>query len=72
MTDFIERLQTEYSELGDKISSLQDFIHSDEYNLISDNQADLLIEQLEYMLKYQGVLSVRLALIRKEARKFEK
>ena len=65
MTTFIERLETEKSELDDKISKLNNFLNSDNFKTISEYQQLKLTEQVTYMMLYSRVLNERLQDLKK-------
>ena len=65
MTTFIERLETEKSELDDKISKLNNFLNSDNFKTISEYQQLKLTEQVTYMTLYSRVLNERLQDLKK-------
>lgn len=65
MTTFIERLETEKSELDDKISKLNNFLNSDNFKTVSEYQQLKLTEQVTYMTLYSRVLNERLQNLKK-------
>ena len=65
MTTFIERLETEKSELDDKISKLNNFLNSDNFKTVSEYQQLKLTEQVTYMMLYSRVLNERLQDLKK-------
>ena len=60
MSDFIQRVVTEKSELDEKIAKLEAFTKSDAFNGIDDVQRGLLKIQLNAMATYSQVLEERL------------
>lgn len=63
MSDFKERLLTEKKELADKISKLQLFIVSPNFDKIDIGQQDLLNKQLPAMQEYCDIVTERIELI---------
>lgn len=59
--DFKARLLEEKQALETKIKKLEDFIHSDKMNSVSDKQQSLLTLQLRYMNSYYSIVSERTA-----------
>ena len=64
MTTFIEQLETEKSELDDKISKLNNFLNSNNFKTVSYQQSKLT-EQVAYMTLYSRVLNERLQDLKK-------
>jgi len=60
MSDFIQRVVTEKSELDEKIAKLEAFTKSDAFNGIDNVQRGLLKIQLNAMATYSQVLEERL------------
>jgi len=60
MSSVKERLQVEYSDLGNKIELLENFIGSEKFENVSPVQQTLLIIQLDAMKTYRQVLSHRI------------
>jgi len=60
MSDFIQRVVTEKSELDEKIAKLEAFTKSDAFNGIDNVQRGLLKIQLNVMATYSQVLDERL------------
>lgn len=61
MSTFIERLQTEMSELDDKIEKLSEFLLSDNFMKIDSVQQTLLRIQHSAMITYRHCLNERLS-----------
>lgn len=62
MSDFVERMKAEVSELKAKMDKLAAFIGTDTFNGLHNFERLLLEEQLEAMTTYHRLLSKRLAL----------
>lgn len=62
MEDFVKRMIAEKEELKERIDGINNFIESDKYDDLTDDESDLLYEQLECMIKYLKVLSGRIGL----------
>ena len=60
MSDFLDRLKTEYEELREKIEKLDGFLSSDKISTLSDIQHGLLISQLAVMTAYLSILGTRI------------
>jgi len=60
MSDFKIRLQTEESELTEKIIKLMDFLDGEVIKTIDKDQRTLLTIQLQAMMTYQTCLKERL------------
>lgn len=60
MSDFLQRLSDEKSELDEKISKLESFTKTDAFNGIDNVQRGLLKIQLNAMATYSQVLDERL------------
>lgn len=60
MSDFITRLWDEKNELDQKITKLEAFTNSDNFNSIDNVQRSLLRVQLNAMATYSKVLEERL------------
>ena len=67
MSDFLERLRGEFSELSDRVSKLRDFLGSETFESLVDEQRDLLSRQFELMRQYMRVLGRRLELLDAES-----
>lgn len=65
MSTFIERLEIEKSELGEKIIKLKDFFVSGNFEKINVEQQGLLTLQVTYMEHYHSILEERLRLLNK-------
>lgn len=63
MDTFVLRIAEEKQDLVSKISKLQSFILSEEYNKLDSISAKLLSNQLSVMIKYNQILADRLALL---------
>ena len=63
MSDFKTRLTTEQEELLSKMVKLEEFIKSNEYETIEENQQILLVIQFNAMRTYNAVLVSRIALL---------
>ena len=61
-SDFVERLTHEKEELFEKLKSLTDFIKSEAFGLLSENERELLQIQWHTMNAYYGILIRRLSL----------
>ena len=59
---YTERVRQEALELNEKISRLEDFMHSDSYTEVDHVEAGLLMSQLRAMRGYASVLRERLEL----------
>lgn len=66
MSDFIDRLVNEISDLGTKASKLALFIESEQYNSLDQENKFLLKQQLGLMNLYENILRKRLVLLSKE------
>jgi hypothetical protein len=62
-SNFKTRLEEEFTSLQDKISKLEVFIMSDDFDNIDPNQKALLRIQLSAMLTYSDCLEERLILL---------
>jgi hypothetical protein len=64
MTDnpVMDRVQTEYDELVDKIGKLEVFLDHSDRGTASPAQVALLIEQLRAMCDYRDILKARLGI----------
>lgn len=60
MSDFLSRLQNEFSELVEKTQKLEDFINSDKFSSVTELQRNYLVLQLLSMQQYKEILSMRL------------
>ena len=60
MSDFITRLQTELTDLDEKISKLEPFMSTETFKELNRIDQILLEKQLEVMLDYSRVLNARL------------
>ena len=60
METFIDRLKTEMFELNERISKLDDFIHSSKFLEIEPAQRTLLYAQINIMRSYNAILHQRL------------
>lgn len=65
MNTFIERLEVEKSELGEKIIKLKDFFVSGNFEKIDVGQQALLTLQVTHMEHYYAILEERLRLLNK-------
>lgn len=63
MSDFKTRLETEQSELGEKIEKLSTFIDNDKFKSVAENQQGLLKRQLQVMKDYKAILDERISLL---------
>lgn len=64
MSNVFERVLAEYTELNEKVTRLDDFIHNsenEEFDRLSVVQRVLLISQLDAMKTYRHILSLRLS-----------
>lgn len=61
MSDFIERMRVEYTELDEKIHKLDAFFHSQIFTNLPEHDKDLLAEQHRHMSRYSVVLYKRIA-----------
>lgn len=67
-TTFLERLEKEEQELGDKIVKLNSFLHKDNTaNVVSSYQFELLSLQHSTMVSYRKVLIMRISDLKKQA-----
>lgn len=57
---FIERMNIEHNELNDRIIKLTQFIHSEKFKDMNDENRDLLIAQLHAMIVYHSILTRRI------------
>lgn len=62
MKEWQERVILEQKELGEKLKSLCEYIECNDYDMLSLFNRGMLAQQEEYMQKYYGVLSARIAL----------
>ena len=65
MKDIIEKISIEQSELDNKLDKLNDFISSDKFNEIEEEQQNLLLAQQGTMARYLCILRDRLNLLNK-------
>lgn len=63
MSNFIERLLQEETELNEKKAKLESFINTDGFKTIDEEQQSLLKIQLNIMNAYSECLNQRLILI---------
>ncbi len=61
MSTYTERLVLESVELNDKIKKLNLFIGTDNFNSLSQEYRQLLVDQVEAMTTYADILHKRLA-----------
>lgn len=66
MSDFLDRLKQEQTELNDKIGKLVGFVNSDNFNNITTFQQEMLKKQLSYMKGYASCVNLRLDDLNKE------
>ena len=60
MSDFITRLALELTELSERVSRLSDFLNTQEFHALEEEDRQLLVQQLEAMLPYGRALKARL------------
>jgi len=60
MGNWIIRVREECDELGLKVIKLYDFVNSDLFDGVSDDQQFLLRDQLRHMRSYESILRQRL------------
>ena len=65
MSDFLTRLKTEKEELDLKLSKLDYFRDSSEFNALPSRQQWLLDRQSEVMASYSRILEARMILLQK-------
>lgn len=58
--DWQVRVIVEAFELGDKVEKLNNFIKSDKFDILPDEQGELLLSQLGAMQEYEKVLIERI------------
>ena len=60
MSDFVDRMITEYTELETKTTKLNEFIHNKKYLELDDENRALLNAQYNAMMAYQFILKRRI------------
>lgn len=60
MSNFLDRLKTEYEELLVKVEKLDDFLHSPKFEELSVLQQGLLVAQMAAMTGYLSILALRI------------
>lgn len=60
--EYKTRVIQEKEDLDQKIEKLKNFINSNEFHIVSTNEKDLLIRQLNTMTDYSAILVERIAL----------
>lgn len=63
MSDFKQRLETEFQELKSKLNGLRSFLQSEKIKELPQEQQILLVEQFHYMDGYFKALEKRIALL---------
>ena len=63
MNTFMDSLIIEHIELGNKLQKLNDFLHGDEIQTLSDEDVALLEIQYSFMEGYLKVLARRLVIL---------
>lgn len=66
MSDFKDRLRQEYHDLSDKRIKLGSFLETEEFEKLSQEHQDLLMDQESAMLQYELILYKRLELLKSE------
>lgn len=66
MEPYQERVVEEKNDLDGKIARLARFLNSGVLDTMSIEEVDILDEQLTYMQLYNGVLSKRISMFRKD------
>ena len=60
MKDYVARMLQEHSDLNDKVTKLSEFMKSEKYSALSDEQKDLLNAQYHAMSSYLFILARRI------------
>lgn len=60
MSDFVDRMITEYTELETKTTKLNEFIHNKKYLELNEENRALLNAQYNAMMAYQFILKRRI------------
>ena len=60
MSDFVDRMITEYTELETKTTKLTEFIHNKKYLELNEENRALLNAQYNAMMAYQFILKRRI------------
>lgn len=60
MSDFVDRMITEYTELETKTTKLNGFIHNKKYLELNEENRALLNAQYNAMMAYQFILKRRI------------
>jgi len=60
MSDFVDRMITEYTELETKTTKLNEFIHNKKYLELNEENRALLNAQYNAMMAYQLILKRRI------------
>lgn len=60
MSDFVDRMITEYTELETKTTKLNEFIHNKKYLELNEENRALLNAQYNCMLTYATILKHRI------------
>lgn len=64
MSDFVDRMITEYTELETKTTKLNEFIHNKKYLELNEENRALLNAQYNAMMAYQFILKRRIKINR--------
>jgi hypothetical protein len=64
MEPYQQRVVTELNDLREKRAKLGEFLRSPEYKKIPDAEKNMLTDQHEIMLKYEGLLDRRVELFK--------
>ena len=67
MSNFIERLEVEWIELGDKIGKLEEFVQDGEVKKLDKLDQQLISKQYSQMTDYYNTLTNRLRRAKKKA-----